>query len=527
MKRHSRPRPAGRRAGPLAALLAALLVAAAPTQQGDGFDAAMARGAAALQAGAFAAAQSAFEAALGVRPGHPSAQAFLGNTLLASGELARATELLETAASSTPDYYPARLGLGRAYLAAGRTAEAIDEFQAAARADPADTAARLLLAQALMRTGRTVEARTTLGALLEAQPDQADAWLLMGEIAASDASSFDGILLAAEFYQEGLQLRPGDPRSTMALAGLYLRLGLFGSGRELLAGMPDPVKGAPSVQILDGRLAAGDRDYAAAAAAHRRAIEAGGGAQAWYWLGVAQINLSDPDAAQSFAQATQMEPAYGTAWRELGKVHLDANRPDAAGIALDEAVALLPGDAETHYLRGMVLTRQGEIEGALADLELALSLDPRHTEAKYNLAMALRRTGELERSQTMLTEAQEERRTVASGAEAERQQRGLMILRQGYARYRLGQPQQALELLDQAATLVQDNDLLQLYRGLALAELGQPEEALIALETAARLNDARPDTWQALVLIYGSLDRPEDARRAQARLTAMEQQSPR
>jgi len=504
-------------------VLAVLLVAAAPAQQGDGFDEMMIRGTAALQAGAFESAQIAFEAALGIRPGHPAAQAFLGNTLLASGEVATATELLEAAASTASDYYPARFGLGRAYLAAGRTAEAIGEFQAAASIDPTDAAAPTLLAQSLMRAGRTVEARATLGALLEAHPDYADAWLLMGEIAAAEASGFDGILLAAEFYQEGLQLRPGDPQSTIMLARLYLRLGLFEDGHELLMGFPETVSDTPVVQILLGRLAAGDRDYASAAAAHRRAIETGGGAEAWYWLGVAQINLADPDAARSFARAAEMQPTYGVAWRELGKVHLDANRPSEASAALDKAVALLPGDAETHYLRGMAFSREGEIEAAVADLELALSLDPRHTEAKYNLAIALRRTGEVERSQTMLAEAQEERRANASDAETERQQRGLLILRQGYARYRLGQPEQALELLDQAATLVEANDLLQLYRGLALAELGRPNEAVAALEAAARLNESRPDTWQALVLIYNSLDRSEDAQRAQARLNALTQ----
>jgi len=227
----SRPHRAGT-AGRIASLLAVLLVAATPVQQGDGFDEAMARGVVALQTGEFAAAQGAFEAALGVRPGHPAAQAFLGNALLASGEVVRATELLEASARVAADFYPARLGLGRAYLAAGRTAEAIDQFQAAVGIDPDDPASRTLLAQALTRAGRTVEARATLGILLEARPDHADAWLLMGEIAASEATGFDGFLLAAEFYQEGLQLRPGDTRSTVALARLYLPVPAAGSVRQ-------------------------------------------------------------------------------------------------------------------------------------------------------------------------------------------------------------------------------------------------------------------------------------------------------
>lgn len=598
----TRPRSNGRagrvrkRIGLLAALLTPLLLmAAAPAQQRDGFEEAMARGAAALQAGEFTAAQSAFRAALAARPGHPAAQAFLGNSLLASGEVTRATELLEASARVAADYYPARLGLGRAYLAAGRTAEAIGEFQAASRIDLADPASRALLAQALMQTGRAVEARAAarelvrvspgefsahyllattelraggpgdalaafdaalqirpadasaiygraialralervpearvaLGDLIEAHPDHAEAWFLMGEIAAAEAAGFDGTLLAAEFYQEGLGLRPGDPRSTVALASLYLRLGLFGNGRQLLMDLPATAGDAPHVQILLGRLAAADREYEDAAAAHRRAIDAGGGAEAWYWLGVAQINLVDPAAAQSFARATQLQPAYGVAWRELGKVYLDANRSSDARLALDQAVTLLPRDAEAHYLRGMVLTRDGEITAAIGDLERALSLEPAHTEAKYNLALALRRSGEVERSQALLAEVQEARRAADSGAAAARQQRGQKILRQGYARYRLGDARPALKLLDQAATLVDENDLLQLYRGLALAELGRTEEALAALETAASLNQSRPDTWQALALLYSRLDRTEDAQRAQAKLDDLVQRDPR
>ncbi len=578
--------------GLTAALLAALLIGAVPVYQGDGFDEAMARGAAALQAGEFAAAQSAFGAALAVRPGHPAAQAFLGNALLAAGDVAGATELLEAASLVAADYYPARLGLGRAYLAAGRTAAAIGELQAAARIDPADGDSRALLTQALMQTGRTAEARATarelvraapgefsahyllataalqsgsfaealtafevalqlrpadvsatygsaialraldrvpearakLGALLETDPRHADAWLLLGEMAAAEASAFETALIAAEFYREGLRYRPGEPRGSVALSRLYLQLGLIDSGRELLAELPGVVTDTPSVQILLGRLASADRDYAAAAAAHQRAIDGGGGGQAWYWLGVAQINLADATAAQSFARATELEPEYGAAWRELGKVHLDANRASEARVALDRAVALLAGDAATHYLRGMVLMRQGEMPAATTDLELALSLDAGHTEAKYNLALALRRAGETERSQTLLAEVQDARRAASGGAEEELQQRGQMILREGYARYRLGQPAQALELLDQATTIMGANDTLRLYRGLTLMELGRPDEALEALEEAARLNPERPDTWQALTLLYDHLGRPEDALRARGQLDRLVRQ---
>ena len=82
-----------------------------------------------------------------------------------------------------------------------------------------------------------------------------------------------------------------------------------------------------------------------------------------------------------------------------------------------------------------------------------------------------------------------------------------------------------MQLLDQAATLVEDNDILQLYRGLALAELNRPEEALASLQAAADLNQDRPDTWQALALLYSRLGRTEDAQRAQAKLDGLVQNS--
>jgi tetratricopeptide (TPR) repeat protein len=573
-----------------AAILLVLLVTAgagaATAQQTDTFDAALARGAAALREGDTVAARSAFEEALAISPGHPAAQSFLGNALLADNEVMRATELLEAAVAGAADYYPARLGLGRAYLAAGRTDEGISQLRTAARLDPADTTSRTLLAQTLLRTGRNpeardaaraliaiapqqfgghyllaaaelqegaaaaaleefdealkiqpedpgagygrarallllqrnAEAREQLSVVLDAHRDHADSWFLLGEMAATEARSFDGLLLAAQFYQEGLVHRPADVRATLTLADLQMQLGLFDSGRELLEALPATATATPAAQVLLGRLAAGAGDHVLATAAYRRAIEAGGSAQAWYWLGVAQINLEDANAGAAFVRATELQPSFGAAWRELGKVHLDANRPAEAVTALARAVGELPANAEAHYLHGMALLRNEKLEAATAALERAVELDPDHVEAKYNLALALRRAGDAVRSEELLAEVQLARRAADSGGSAALQQRGQMILRQGYARYRLGDPVRSLVLLNQAIEILPDNDLAHFYRGLALAQLERPAEALAALQAAIARNDSRPDTWQALAQLYELLGRTDEAAQATARL---------
>lgn len=564
-------------------------LAASPSQ--DDFDRIMSQGAAALQGGDYAQAEAAFRQALAVRPGHPAAQAFLGNTLLATGSVAAATELLEAAATAAPDYFLARQGLGQAYARAGRLPEAASELGAAARIDPENVTTSAMLAQLLLQTGRareavaaarnvvrlqpdayaaqyllanaqlqagdpdgalvafdralagrpddpgarygralalaelgaTDDAIATVTALLELDQSNAAAWFLLGRLTAAQARQFDAYLLAAEFYREGLARRPGDPVATMALADLFFRLGLFAEGRGLIDDLPESNRSA-STEILYGRLSAGLREFGDAVAAYERALDIDASADAWYWLGVAHVNLSDSDAAAlAFRAATEMAPEYGVAWRELGKASLDAARIPEAAAALEKALALMPDDAEAHYLYGRSLARGGDHGASRDALERAIEIDPGHREARYNLALALRRLGETERSQQLMTEVQEQMREENGDSAEAIELRGRQVFQQGLARYRVGYVERAAELFGQAAGLLPKADLPRLYESRALADLGRFEDALTAARGAAELDDSRVETWQLLAQLHERLGNAADAAAARERAAALQQ----
>jgi predicted Zn-dependent protease len=79
---------------------------------------------------------------------------------------------------------------------------------------------------------------------------------------------------------------------------------------------------------------------------------------------------------------------------------------DAGGLeaveALQHAVRLDPALAGARGELGKILLKRGDVEGAIAELELAARLDPDNVPVAYSLAQAYRRVGKIDRAQELL-----------------------------------------------------------------------------------------------------------------------------
>jgi Flp pilus assembly protein TadD len=65
---------------------------------------------------------------------------------------------------------------------------------------------------------------------------------------------------------------------------------------------------------------------------------------------------------------------------------LSASRlTDKALAQIDRALALEPNQVELHYLRGVILLRQGRADKARAEFEKTLALDATHQGARHNI----------------------------------------------------------------------------------------------------------------------------------------------
>lgn len=82
-------------------------------------------------------------------------------------------------------------------------------------------------------------------------------------------------------------------------------------------------------------------------------------------------------------QAVELDPAYGDAWKQLGRVHMLANEPEAAARAFQTAEDLRPGDADIARWRLHLLLDAGRLG------ELASLLDARTDEALASTDEAL------------------------------------------------------------------------------------------------------------------------------------------
>ena len=83
------------------------------------------------------------------------------------------------------------------------------------------------------------------------------------------------------------------------------------------------------------------------------------------------------------------------AWSLLGRAHLADDATALALSALTQSLSIQPAQADTLALRGALLRRLGDLEGAAADTESALILDPGNPALTYTLGLIRFQQGDL------------------------------------------------------------------------------------------------------------------------------------
>ena len=137
--------------------------------------------------------------------------------------------------------------------------------------------------------------------------------------------------------------------------------------------------------------------------------------------------------AEELARKTVgQNPSLGLAWKVLAAALAVQGRITESIVPMQNAVALLPLDAETHRNLGNALRDLGRFHEAEASYRRALEIDPEYAEAHYNLGNALHALGRL--------------------SEAEESYRGALKINGGFAEahYNLGNALAALGRLAEA-----------------------------------------------------------------------------
>ena len=112
---------------------------------------------------------------------------------------------------------------------------------------------------------------------------------------------------------------------------------------------------------------------------------------------VTAANRADPGASGAHvpigvADGTGAEASQAATLRAAQQA-ADSGRLDVAETLCAHVLALEPGCAEAHYLRGVVRQAQGLLDEAQESLEKALYLDPRHHQALVHMMLLAERRG--------------------------------------------------------------------------------------------------------------------------------------
>jgi len=146
-------------------------------------------------------------------------------------------------------------------------------------------------------------------------------------------------------------------------------------------------------QVLAEALAEGNRaftakDYPTARGAYEKALAVDpDNLVALVNLGMVEFQSGDNAKARELLEkAVRLRLDTAPAWLTLGIIHMDADRFPEALATLSQAALLDPENPRVRNFLGVVIGRQGWIDGAQQELRRAVELDPAYADAHYNLA---------------------------------------------------------------------------------------------------------------------------------------------
>jgi len=185
---------------------------------------------------------------------------------------------------------------------------------------------------------------------------------------------------------EAAGLSPRDPEIQTALGEALERIGAFDAaiGAYRVALEQNPQFRKASNNLILALVKAGKSEEAIARA--QALVDAAPkDPDRYFTLGLAQSEQNIDAAVQSFRRALELDPRHALARYNLA---LALNRADRTAEAIEEMKQALAIDsrAQTHYMLGVMYSRQGEFDAATRELTAASNKDPRSANARIALA---------------------------------------------------------------------------------------------------------------------------------------------
>ena len=210
-------------------------------------------------------------------------------------------------------------------------------------------------------------------------------------------------------------------------------------------------------------------------------------------------------AAGDFKASTELNPGFGPAYLEWGRVLEKGSDATLAESVLRQAATLLPDDFDAQYLYGAQLLRNSRPKAAAEALRRATDLNPSDRSAGYALGRALRAAGRTEEAVRVLEGLS--RSTSKRALDEARINEAGRINNLGLEAEAAGDIDLALRRYEQAIEIAPGNVDFQRNAALALGRLERWSEAKARLRKVLRMAPGDSDATKAL---YIALDRAPD-----------------
>lgn len=439
------------------------------------------------------AAEASYRQASRLDPREPRWPALRGMALQAAGSLADAEASLERALELAPDDLPLHLRLGHLRLETGRLEAAEKSFRRALAIDPASAAAHQGLGRVAAESERLRDAIAHYERALELAPQATSLHYPLGQLyrRVGDVEAARRHLAARGDHEIGLD----DPR-LREIRRLRVSTA-FDIVRQMAADVErlseDDLLGYAIVQF--GELSAAVREFERVLGEQEGELEPAEAARARFVLAALQARSGDHRSAiESYRMALSLDPSFAAARVQLGWSLTRIGETEEGLGEIEAVLAERPDDTRALLKRAAVLAEGGQGRRARADLDRLLELEPRNHEALLRLARLDEDEGRVETARRRYAAALD----LAMPAE----DRALVHFRLGALARRRGEPAAAAEHYRAALRLDDGFDQARLHLAGSLSAAGDGEGAVAALADLVR---RRPDDPAAVVALAGAL----------------------
>jgi Flp pilus assembly protein TadD len=287
----------------------------------------------------------------------------------AAGRAEEAERLYVTALHEAPGHWAALHNLGGLYLERNQPSKALSVLEKAMEVAPEGAQTWLSYARALINTGAFLAAESLIGTHA-ADPRAAMLEVRLRQVWGMALVRGGAPQSAIVQFQRVLAMRPDDPAAHGDLGYALLAAGALAAAAESLGRAADLAPDDAGVRLNLGSALFKMGRLEDAEAQYRRALALQpGNTAAARNLGVLLQKLGRSDEAAALAESAGPELRVLAASRRAEQA-ASLGRHAEALAALDEIVALSPGDLEAIYRRGFARLLLGDYEGGWRDYQI-------------------------------------------------------------------------------------------------------------------------------------------------------------